>query len=246
MVFRRAVLSLLFVASACGDDGDTPRDAPGDTVVPVDIDNGSCGTEVRFTGEYIDWDSHLSFCGINAAVVEVDGGAMDSTAPNGRFDLCIPDMATVRLDVSQPAGNSQCTVPPSAYTIPTLLLANRDVIQSGAMFSGRAFTTARQASFYTDVVGMAFDPTKAQVFVHIAGAPRSVALAAPHGPVQAITVGTASTDWAAGSMGNDVFFPNVEVGGGTTTLSATGGAVGTGTIPLVAGAITNVTLFAQP
>lgn len=246
MVYRRAVLSVLLAASACGDDGGTPQDGQViDTIVPVDIDNGSCGTQVRFTGEYIDWDSDASFCGINAAVVEVPGGAMDSTAPNGRFDLCIPDMATVRLDVQQPAGNSQCAVPAAAYTIPTILVANKDVIFSGGMFSGRAFTTARQATFFTDGVGVPFDATKAQVFVHVAGAERELSLAAAHGPAQTVTVGTVTTDWVAGSTGNNVFFPNVDVGSGTTTLSAVGGAVGTGSIPLVAGTITNVTLFAQ-
>jgi hypothetical protein len=245
MVYRRAVLSLLFVASACGDDGGTPQDAVSDTVVPVDIDNGSCGTQVRFTGEYIDWDSHASFCGINAAVVEVPGGAMDSTAPNGRFDLCLPDMATVRLDIEQPTGNSQCTVLPSMYTTPTILVANKDVITSGAMFSGRSFTADRRSAFFKEVVGADFDATKAHVFVHIAGAERNVSLTAAHGPAQTVTVGTVATDWAAGSTGTDVFFPNVDVGNGTTMLSAAGGAVGTGSIPLVAGTITNVTLFAQ-
>ncbi|MDX2086257.1 MAG: hypothetical protein SFX73_00350 [Kofleriaceae bacterium] len=240
MVFRRAVLSVFFLA-ACGDDSGPAFDAPIDTVVPVDIDNGACGAQVRFTGEYIDWDSDASFCGINAAVVAVSGGAMDATAPNGRFDLCIPDAATTRLEVTQPTANSQCTVPASMYTTPTILVANRDVIFAGAMFSGRSFTADRRTSFFTDVVGAPFDATKAQVFAHVAGAPRMVTLAATHGPAQAVT----GTAWAAGSTGTDVFFPNVDVGDGSTTLSAAGGAIGTGSIPLVAGTITNVTLFAQ-
>lgn len=244
MVFRRAVFLFVLAAGACGDDGGTVIDAPpDDTVVPIDLDNGSCGDMVRFTGEYVDWDSHTSFCGIFNAVVQVEGGgAMDTTAPNGRFDLCVPDAATTRLDVTQASGDSQCAVPAAPYTVPAIFVADKQVIRAGAMFSGRAFTTARQASFFTDAVGEAFDPTKANVFVHVAGAPRTLALAAAHGPAQTIT-GTPG-DWAAGAMGTDVFFPNVDVGTGTTMLTAAEGAVGTGPIPLVAGTITNVALSA--
>jgi len=249
MVSRRAALSVLLVVGACGDDGGSaPIDgAVVDTIVPIDFDNGSCGDQLRFTGEYLDWDSHMNFCGINAAVVQVaGGGAMDSTAPNGRFDLCIPDAAMTTLEVTQPTANSQCTVPAAGYTIPTIIIANKQVIQTGAMITASAWTTTRQTSFFTDVVGVAFDPTKAQVYVNSPGGQRTLSLAANHGPAQALVVGTASTDWAAADMGNVVFFPNVDVGNGTTTLSATGGATtGTGSIPLVAGTITNVTVVPQ-
>src|SRR6187551_1049618 len=94
------VVSFLGLA-ACGDDGGVPgdgsRDAGADalrdaTFVPVDIDNGSCGDQIRFTGEFVDWDFDDTSCGIFNALFEVaPQGAMDSTAPNGRFDLCIPD-----------------------------------------------------------------------------------------------------------------------------------------------------------
>lgn len=219
--------------AACGDDGAGPVDAASP---PVDIDNGSCGDQIRFTGEYVDWDSHKSFCGINEALIEVTNGSMDSTAPNGRFDLCIPDAATTRLDVTQPTGVSQCTVPPGAYTLPTILFAQKSVIQSGGFFSGRAFTTGRQAT-----LGVTLDPAKAHVFVHIDGTERTVSLAAPHGTAQAVRA-TAGSDWAPGAQGTEVFFPNVDVGAGTTMLSTDTGAVGTGAIPLVAGTVTNVSL----
>ena len=209
--------------------------------VPVDIDNGSCGEQIRFTGEYVDWDNDATFCGINDALIEVVGGSMDGTAPNGRFDLCIPDAPTTRVDITQPTATSQCTVPPSTYTIPTILVANKAVIQSGAFYSGRSFTTMRQTSFFT-MVGAAFDPTKAQVVVHVDGIPRTVALAAAHGTAQAIM----ATAWAPGAAGHEVFFPNVDVGSGTTTLTMDGFVLGTGAIPLVAGTITNVTLNSYP
>lgn len=227
---------------ACGDDGAGPVDA---AIVPVDIDNGSCGDQIRFTGEYIDWDSHASFCGINQALIEVNGGSMDSTAPNGRFDLCLPDAPSTRLDVTQPTALSQCTTPPGGYTIPTILFAQKVVIQNGAFFSGRAFTTGRQGTFF-QMVGMPFDPTKGQVFVHVDGIERTIALGAAHGPVFSVRVGTVSNDWAAGAAGTDVFFPNVDVGTGTTMLMADGFAVGTGPIPVIAGTITNVSMKTFP
>lgn len=230
----RTVVLVTWLFGACGDDGAGPVDA---AAVPVDIDNGSCGDQIRFTGEYVDWDSDASFCGINDALIEVPNGSMDGTAPNGRFDLCIPDAPTTRLDVTQPTAMSQCTTPVSSYSVPTILVANKAVIQAGAFFSARAFTTARQATFF-QMVGTAFDSNKAQVHVHVEGAPRAVQITAAHGTTQAIT----TTTWAAGDTGKEVFFPNVDVGAGTTMLTVTGGALGTGSIPLVAGTITNVTV----
>lgn len=231
---RTLSLAILLAAAACGDDGATI-----DAAIVVDIDNGSCGDQLRFTGAYVDWDStDLSFCGIGAAVVEVEGdGAMDTTAPNGRFDLCIPRMnVQTRLTVTQPTGMSQCTTPPAVYTIPTLLVAHRDVILAGGVFNGRAFTAARQATFFQDA-GLTFDPATAQVVVNVSGNPRAVSLAATHDAVQAFT-----TTWAPGDTGAAVFFPNVEVGNGSTTVTVAGGAIGTGPIPLVAGTLTNVTV----
>ena len=134
----------------------------------------------------------------------------DSTAPNGRFDLCIPRTSpTTKLLVTQPSGNSQCTTPPAGYSVPTILIANRDVIQAGGFFSGRSFTTDRQQTFF-QMVGAPFDSNKAQVFVHVNGTPHAVSLAAAHAPAQAIMTST----WGAGNLGKDVFFPNVDVGVG--------------------------------
>lgn len=224
---------MLVVACACGDDGAKP-----DATKTVDIDNGSCGDQLRFTGEYVDWDVDASFCGIFQAVFQVEGGgAMDTTAPNGRFDLCISNTAPqTLLDVTPPTDMSMCSNPKSTYNLPGLVVANRSVILAGALFSGRNITVGRQATF-----GPALDAAKAQVFVHVAGTARAVSLAATHDPSQAV----ADATWAAGDTGHEVFFPNVDIGAGTTMLSVAGGAIGTGSIPLVAGKITSVTVFAQ-
>lgn len=239
----RTSLLVLLVTVGCGDDGSSTGDGgPEDVMIVVDIDNGSCGDQVRLTGEYVDWDTETSFCGINEAVLEVEGGgAMDSTAPNGRFDLCTPDQATTRLNITQPSGNSQCTVTPAAYSIPTILFVRKDVIQAGGFYSARSWTTAKQDAIFT-ASGTTFDAGKAQVHVHVDGDPRAVTIAAAHGTAQAIA--TEGATWTEGSTGVDVFFPNVDVGSGETMLTITGGSVGAGTIPLVAGTLTNVTVVA--
>ncbi len=244
MQIRTSLFVLVVTLGACGDDGSSRGDGgPGDIMIVVDIDNGSCGDQVRLTGEYVDWDTEASFCGINEAVFEVEGdGAIDSTAPNGRFDLCSPDQPTTRLNITQPAGNSQCTVPPSAYTIPTILFARKDVIQAGGFYNVRSWTTDRQTTLFTQV-GAAFDATKGQIHVHVDGNPRAVSIAAAHGTTLALATMDATT-WTATSTGVDVFFPNVDVGSGQTMLTVTGGAVGTGNIPVIAGTLTNVTVVA--
>ena len=230
-----SLVAVLAACSACGDDAGNV-----DAGLVIDIDNASCGDQLHFTGEYVDWDTDTSFCGIGDATVTVEGdGATDTTAPNGRFDLCIPrDMRTVRLDVMQPSGNSMCASPAAGYSVKVLLHANRDTILAGGFFSARAFTTARQDTFF-QAVGQPFDSSKAQVFVHVSGTPHKVSVAAAHGPAQAI----AATTWAAGDTGKNVFFPNVDVGAGTTMLTVEGGAIGTGAIPLEAGTITNVSVL---
>ncbi|HEY5926163.1 MAG TPA: hypothetical protein VIV11_30975 [Kofleriaceae bacterium] len=231
-----AIVAVLAACSACGDDG-----GAADASFTIDIDNASCGDQLHFTGEYVDWDTDTAFCGIRDAVIEVDGdGAMDTTAPNGRFDLCIPRNPTVKLVVTQPTEMSMCSNPISSYSVPVILHANRDEILAGGMYSARAFTTARQASFF-QAAGLTFDTTKAQVFVHVNGTPRAVSIAAAHAAPQAIV----ATTWAPGDTGHDVFFPNVDVGSGTTMLTVAGGAIGTGTIPLVAGTITNATVLVR-
>ncbi len=227
-MLRLAVLASLLVAcSACGDDGDTPSDA---TPV-VDIDNGSCGDQLRFTGEYVDWDNDETFCGIFEASFQVQGdGAMDSTAPNGRFDMCIDGDALV--DISVTADNSACTNPPSPYSLGGIAVANAAMLRAGGFFSARNFTAARQV-----MIGFTPDAAKGHVFVHVDGANRTIAITGNHGEAQA----NATTTWAAGSTGHDVVFPNVDPG--MVTVSATGGTVvGAGQVIVQANKITYVSL----
>lgn len=230
---RRVLLASLALVG-CSDDAN--KDAS------VDIDNGSCGSDLRFTGEYLDWDSHTSFCGIKDAMLQVSGGPIDSTAPNGRFDLCVPGTATTtELMITQPTGPSGCTQPPSTYPMPTMFYAIRAVIRGGGFFSGRSITANRRPAFFTQI-GQTYDPTKAIVFVHVHGAtPRAITLANAHGAPQVITGNT----WAAGDTAADVMFPNVDVGTGKVKLSIAGGGTGEGDVPIAAGTITNVAVIAN-
>src|SRR5262245_36266276 len=119
MRIRGLVMVLGAMASACSGGG-----GAADASFVIDIDNASCGDQLHFTGEYVDWDSDASFCGIGLATIDVEGdGATDETAPNGRFDLCIPPNPTTKLIVTQPTGMSPCASPSSSYTVPTILLA---------------------------------------------------------------------------------------------------------------------------
>lgn len=234
MTLVRSLVLLVPGLIACGGDA-----AGVDATPVIDIDNALCGDQINFTGEYVDWDNDSRFCGIiDASFVVQGGGAMDTTAPNGRFELCIPNAATTLLDVTPTTRASACAMTPGAYETRGLVVANRAVIQAGGFFQARNFTTPRRAQ----VFGAAgFDATKAHVLVHVNGTPRRVSLAAAHGQAQAVT----GTTWAAGEVGSAVFFPNVEVSGGMTTLGVDGGAIGAGSIPLVAGTITHVAVIAR-
>jgi hypothetical protein len=237
-VMRLAYLGLAALAACSSGDGAV------DATPVVDIDNGSCGDQLRFTGELLDWDSSdASFCGVNDADFATAAG-MDGTSPNGRFDMCIPrDAAVTEVLVTAPAAAaSQCATATPPFTINGIAVAKKAVILAGGFWSGRMFSMARQQTFF-QAVGIAFDAGKAQVIVHVDGTPRAVALVATHGPTQAFS----GTAWAPGETGREVFFPNVDVapGGGSTALSVVGGAIGTGSIPLAPGKLTMVSVLAH-
>ncbi len=232
-MLRRALLVSLALVG-CSDDAN--KDAS------VDIDNGSCGDQVRFTGEYVDWDTHTTFCGIKDATLDVTGGATSTTAPNGRFDLCLPGAnVNTTLTITQPTVASQCTQPASTYLTPTIIFASKAVIRGGGFFSARSITMSRLPAFFTQI-GQTYDPAKAIVVVHVNGAmPRAVTLSGDHGAPQTTT----ATGWAPGDIGTDVVFPNVAAGTGKAKLSIAGGGIGEGDVPVTAGTITNVAVIAN-
>jgi hypothetical protein len=217
----------LVVLCACG--GSSASHDAG-----VDVDNGTCGSQLRFTGEYVDWDNEAKFCGIFGAQFAARGGTQAMTAPNGRFDLCVPDQDVTLVDVTPPAAVPDCKADKAhLYTLPAIAVANRAVLLAGGAWSGRAFVDGRQS----------YDPTRAQVFVHVDGKAAAVSLDAghAHGAIQVVTAGA----WTAGNAGQDVFIPDVDPAGGSATLAIAGGATGAGAIPLVAGKLTLVTVIAR-
>lgn len=226
-----ASITSMLACSACGDDGDSPSDA---TPV-VDIDNGTCGDQLRFTGEYVDWDDDVKFCGIFNATFAVQGGGTSvTTAPNGRVDqICIsPSQPITLFDVTPSPAMSECSVPLSTYSLGGIAVANVAMLRAGGFWSGRNFTEARKPT-----LGFTPDPAKGHVFVHVDGEHRTVAITGTHETSQAIV----DKEWAAGDTGHEVFFPNVEVG--NVTISATGGGViGAGEVPVAANKITYVSL----
>lgn len=222
MPSRFVPLAFALSVIACGDDGGGAADAA------IDGPPDPCAPAMTFTGEYITWDSSAtSFMGIFGATFthRDDPGATDMTAPNGRFEMCIP-AADGFVDVTPMAGSE---------LVAGTVVVDRDVLSLLPIQSYRSFTTMRAADF-------GFDAGLAHVFVHVAGDPRSVTTASAPA-VQKVFDGTM---WSDGTTGTDIYLGNIDVGGGTTTLVVTGGnAVGGGSIPLTAGSFTYVTLIAR-
>ncbi len=231
--------------AACGDSGVTHYDAAIDT--PTDSDAGMCGADQLFVGEYVDWLSDVggTFCGVNGAVWTVHGDSTltKTSAPNGRVELCIPTAATTQFDITPPPSTTgQCSVPTPDYMLPGLAIVTNAAVTTGDLFSSRAISMAEIPTFFTAQGLPAFDGTKAQLFIHEDGtSPGAVAITATHATTQAFDGST----WAAGSAGVNVYFPNVDLGAGTTDVTVTGGAIGTTAIPLVAGTFTYLTVVAN-
>lgn len=224
-------LALAWLGSlgACGNGGTPVADVP----------LGPCGEDLFGNGEIIDWDTtDASFCGVLNARVALRGtqSPSDTTDPNGRFELCVARQAQALLDVTHSPAASGCVGVTGSYPVRGVLVARQEVIDRSATFSARAMTQARQDAMFTQI-GQAYDAARAQLVVHVVGAPRAVTLSASHAAVQRFD----GTTWAAGNTGAEVFFPNVAPGSAEVTVA--GGAVGTGTVMLEAGAYTYLTVI---
>jgi hypothetical protein len=222
--------------SACGGGGAT-QDAS------IDMPPGSCGANVVFTGDVVDWDATTNnFCGVFNARLTVRGQSAqtDDTNPNGRFELCVPHQAQTPVDVTHSADPSQCLGVNGAYVGRGVLLAEQDVIDASGGFSARALTQARQDAMFTQI-GQPYSGSKAQLVVHVNGTPRpvSISASAAHAAVQRFN----GTAWAAGDTGSEVFFPNVDPG--AVQITVAGGATGAGTVTLEAGAYTYLSVIAN-
>jgi hypothetical protein len=234
------VCSLLVVACHGGSGapgGDAAIDAPavGDAA-PPDAYEGPCTFYFyQLTAVFLDWDSTAAApCAIADSrwYVHLTQGYRTTDA-HGMLEICMGSN-NPELDIQLPTTASACTTPPGTYLIPGLAIATRSVVDAGGGFVARSLDDARIGPFYASF-GSTFDPAKGQLLVHVNGTPRAVSITAPHDPVQAFD----GTAWAGGDTGGDVFFPNIDLGAAATTdVSVAGGALGTGSVPLIAGTIT--------
>lgn len=223
------------LAAGCGDDTGAAIDAAADDAAvdaAIDAPPGPCGAGLQLTGEYIDWDSTpAAFDGVEDAiwrVVAPPGGAMATTAPNGRIILCITRAATSEIDVQQ-----------AAYVRATFLADPAVFSPPGSSFTARGLKSA-VADAQLAEFGETFDETRAHVLVYKIGAPIPLALGPATTPPQRsfVSGGNADITWTAGATGALTLFPNRPVGGGTATLTSTAMFTGPTTLPLTAGRFT--------
>lgn len=223
-----ALLSIMTACLGCdGGGGPAAPDAPSDAA-PDAAGAGQCGTDQFVTGELVDLDStNAQLMGVFGARLSVPGmpARSSTTAPDGRFQLCVPAAATITLDVDAPG----------AYLDGPAYLEAEAL--AGRPLSFRAFTAARAASLYT------YDPARGHVLVYLAGDRSDLTLSRAHGP--ALAGNDDDNDgayaWAPGTAGRYVLFPNVDVTAPTITLG--GDISGPHQIPVAAGKLTLVAIY---
>ena len=229
---RASALIGLALLAGCGSshpaatDGATP---PADAAVDADL------VDYSVMARYLDWDSTASQpCPIVGAkwYADLDVSRVAFTDDTGSFAIRLASYLWY-LDVEQPASPSACASPASSYTIGAHALVTPAVYYAGGHFVMRSLTDARAASY-------SLDPIRGHLYVHVDGPPRAVSIDSTSDPAQAFDGST----WSPGDTGSDVFFPNVDLAGTTMpTVSVDGGAMGTGSVPLVAGTITYMTVI---
>ena len=242
MIRAAVVLSLSPLLSlGCTQYRNTPDAITAPDAVVVDsmpgADATTCGNNVLFTGETVDWDSTLDqFLGVFDAAwtVQSDTSLSVTSAPNGRFLLCVPNAARTVVTVTPPTATNQYM---SALVVAGVNPQSHTVVDA----SLRLFTAARALSFFSDN-GLTFDPTKGQVLVFEAGDPIALSIDADHDQVLAATdaAHAGTFVWSAGSTGTYVLFPNVDLSTGMTTMTD-GITADTVVLPLAANTISYTT-----
>jgi hypothetical protein len=214
------LLISLTACAACSGPSSNP-DAP-----PADA--GKCGAEAPLYGEYLDWDSSASnFHGVPFATFVIEGDAdplhTDTTAPNGRVEMCEPLGGRALIKVT--TGN----VMPH---MPGHFIADAALFAAGHEFSLRGITSDRVTSFYSEH-GLTYDSGKAMLLVQEIGGAASLSLS---GATAEATLASADgLAWSPGSSGKYVLFANVTVSG---TPMLAGAATGSGAVPMVVGELT--------
>ena len=110
---------------------DPPIDAPPiDGPVDAPTDAAGCGTDLRFVGEYLDWDStNANFIGVGGATFTVvgDTNRTATTSPNGSLLMCL-----------NPAAPSQLTIGAGGYVNALMLVDPAVFAPAGSRFEARA------------------------------------------------------------------------------------------------------------
>lgn len=237
--------SLLIVAAlvtgGCADDspGDPDAapapDALADAALPDA--GGACPGQLVFTGEYVDWDStEQAFLGVFDATVAEVGNAQNSaqTAPNGRAILCLPAVADSEVSFTHPD------------YVPVLYSVGAQA-NAAVPYAVGGLEPARMAELFSGW-GRTVDGGAAQLEVEVRGAadgePFIGALVTLGNAAAGAFTADAAGDFVPGNQltdGAHVFFANVEVGAGTSTVTVTppAGASCTGrdSVELAAGQI---------
>lgn len=235
------MLPLCAALGACEAATPVTADASQADAAAIDGPADADFVNFPFSGLYVDWDSTASApCGIAGATwtVKYDASRVATTDSAGAFTIPLTNYLAL-LDIEPPSTASTCTTPSSTYTIPGIAVAPPAIVLRGVDYVARSLTTARVATFYAQI-GAAFDTTRANLLVHVVGPERAISISAPHAAAQRFDGAT----WSAGAMGTDVYFPNIEIPSPSVTIvTVDGGALGTGSVPLAAGAITYMTVI---
>lgn len=217
---------------ACSDDTGGDIDASPDAIdAAVDaIDaGGPCPGELYFTGGYLEWDSTGGIPGVNASTWTVRGQPTrtDTSAPNGRVELCLQTTGVSTIDVTE------------ASHVAGIYVADPAVFQqAGSLFQVKGITTTRAGTFYTDL-GLTFNQAAGHVLVEKVGTAIPLTLGA--GGTAYASDGISDNTWTAGNTGGFVLFANVPIAA-TTTLTSTSSFTGPASLPLEAGKLTLVTI----
>ena len=225
-----ALIAVAVLATGCGDTAPVAADA----AIDADL------IDFVLTGTELDWDSTAAApCPVVGTKwwPNYDDSRIAFTDANGVFMLRIATYL-VELDTDPQPASGACAGA-SPYTMPLKAIMPPTVYNAGGHFVARAMTAARQASLFT-AIGAPFDPTLGQLLVHLDGPAHAVSISVSHAPEQAFD----GTTWAAGATGTDVFFPNVDLSMlAQTTVTVDGGANGTGSVPLYAGTLFEMTVI---
>ncbi|HUH01424.1 MAG TPA: hypothetical protein VML75_05475 [Kofleriaceae bacterium] len=237
----------LSLATACGNGGGSPDAQQADAREPADaaIDAAPdafvrCPGGVLFTGEYLDWDSSDAvFQGIfEATITDSSTNATAQTAPNGRWELCVPAATTVVATITHPD------------RVPVRYVAAPEVIAAG-MVSTRGLTIQQYLDLHSDA-GINVVGNTAVVLIEVRSHPSLQ-------PVEGATIEIGGVDpehrfsvdaaWelqtgtATGASGY-MFFANVTLGAGINVATVTPPVgttcVGPAQFPVAAGEISAV------